>query len=149
MPSEKQYIGGIGEKFVAKMMTCPKCKKSGSLKLLPTNFECADLICNFCGHTSQVKTFRSDKEGLPNQILGAAWNPLEERITAGIYHALWIVRMNKRDKKCLEIWLITSEAQRPEMFIQRKPLNSTAKKSGWCGYKIDIANNKDRIIKVL
>jgi len=50
-------------------------KKTKTLKQLPNNFKCADLICDFCGHTSQVKTFRSDEEGLPNSILGAAWQP--------------------------------------------------------------------------
>ena len=149
MPSKNQRIGKLGEKFVTKMMNCLKCKKQNSLKLLPTNFKCADLICEFCGHTSQVKTFRNDSEGLPNQIAGAKWNPLNERIQAGIYHALWIVRMNQTNNRCCEIWLVTSEAQDPKMFVKRKPLSSAAKKAGWQGYRIDVANHADRFIKVL
>ena len=149
MPSRNQLIGDKGEKFVIRKMNCLKCKRTGTLKLLPRNFKCADIICDFCGHTSQVKTFRKDGEGLPNQILGAAWGPLEQRINAGIYHALWIVRMNQRNEKCCEIWLVTSEAQSPEMFIIRKPLAPNARRAGWQGYNIDVANHADRFIKVL
>ena len=96
MPSEKQKIGDKGEQFIAKTMACLSCKKTKTLKQLPNNFKCADLICDFCGHTSQVKTFRSDEDGLPNSILGAAWQPQKDRMDAGIYHALWIVRMDKK-----------------------------------------------------
>lgn len=148
MPSEKQDIGNKGEAFITKKMTCLKCKRERTLKQLPNNFKCADLICDFCGHTSQVKTFRSDTEGLPRAVMGAAWGPQEERMHSGIFHALWIVRMNPR-QRVKEVWLATSEVQKPEMFVKRKPLSPTAKRSGWQGYLIDTANYSHCFIKML
>ena len=147
MPSEKQNVGDKGERFIAKTMACLSCKREKTLKQLPNNFKCADLICDFCGHTSQVKTFRSDQEGLPKAILGAAWQPQKDRMDAGIFHALWIVRMDSK-ARCKEVWLASSEAQKPEMFVKRKPLSDNAKRAGWQGFLIDTANYNDRFIKM-
>lgn len=148
MPSEKQRIGDLGEKFVAKRMSCLRCKRSGSIKQLPTNFKCADLICDFCGATSQVKTYQQESPGLPSSILGAAWAPQKERMESGIYHPLWLVRLGK-SQRVKEVWLIPSELQSPEMFIKRKPLPATAKRAGWQGYLIDTKRFADNITKML
>ena len=73
MPTEKQKLGDLGEKLVAKHVACPSCKRDHSLKLLPKNFKCADLICGFCGYLAQVKTSSSkDPSNIPDTILGAA-----------------------------------------------------------------------------
>ena len=139
--------GEIGERHVVKTMACLRCKKHRTLKRLPTNFKCADLICDFCGHTSQVKTFTKETPGLPGQILGAAWGPQQERMNAGIYHALWLVRLDAKQKP-REIWMISSEAQTPDLFVPRKPLSDTARRGGWQGYLIDIKNHADRATKM-
>src|SRR5258705_9779434 len=62
--------GRFGEMIVAKKCTYPKRKRSQTLKRLPNNFKCADLICDFCGYLAQVKasTVR-DHELIPASIL--------------------------------------------------------------------------------
>lgn len=147
MATRLQNIGDKGEKFIIKKMSCLKCKREGTLKQLPTNFKCVDLICDFCGHTSQVKTFTNDKPGLPKLIQGAAWKPQKERMDAGVYHSIWVVRADK-NCKCCEAWLISSEVQDPNMFIKRKKLSETAKRAGWQGYNIDVESYKDCFIKM-
>src|SRR5689334_19755694 len=74
MATTKQVLGRFGETIVAKECACPKCKRSRTLKRLPNNFKCADLICDFCGYLAQVKaaTVRNH-EVMPATILGAAW----------------------------------------------------------------------------
>ena len=139
--------GEIGERHIVQTMPCLRCKRHKTLKQLPTNFKCADLICDFCGHTSQVKTFTKDTPGLPTQIPGAAWAPQQERMTAGVFHALWFVRIDGKLKP-QEVWMISSEAQDAEMFVPRKPLSSTARRAGWQGYLIDTGRFADRAIKM-
>ena len=56
MPTDKQKLGIFGEELIVKNCICPKCKKKRTLKKLPTNFKCADLICDFCGFLAQVKS---------------------------------------------------------------------------------------------
>jgi type II restriction enzyme len=47
--NEKHELGAFGESLVAKKCHCPRCKRVNSLKNLPNNFKCADVICDFCG----------------------------------------------------------------------------------------------------
>ncbi len=42
---EKQKLGDLGESLVAKHCPCAKCKRENTLKLLPKNFKCADVVC--------------------------------------------------------------------------------------------------------
>jgi type II restriction enzyme len=73
MATSKQLLGTWGEQLVAKSCDCPKCKHSKTLKLLPPNFKCADLICDFCGFLGQGKAMTVPiVSQLPKQILGAA-----------------------------------------------------------------------------
>ena len=74
MTTEKQKLGEKGELLVIKNCICPKCKRERTLKRLPQNFKCADIICDFCGYLAQVKTKSQENiDKLPASILEAAW----------------------------------------------------------------------------
>ena len=139
MATDKQKLGDFGEEFVAKSISCPSCKSSDkTLKLLPTNFKCADLICDFCGYLAQVKSVTvDDVDVLPKQILGAAWKPQKERMDSGIYFPLFIVAF--KDKKNVGIFFLPSDLQSKEMFLPRKPLSDSARRAGWQGFMIDLS----------
>jgi type II restriction enzyme len=136
MATEKQQLGDFGEKMVVKKCHCPKCKKEKTLKLLPKNFKCADVICDFCGYLGQVKSKNVNDIGIiPDQILGAAWAPQKERMSAGIYFPLFIVLVSN---KKYAIYYLSADLQIPDMFVARKPLSSEAKRAGWQGFLYDI-----------
>ena len=104
MPTSKQNFGAFGEKLIAKKCTCPKCKKTGSLKRLPQNFKCTDIICDFCGYLAQVKTKRTnDLERLPDKLLGAAWSVQKERMDAGKYFPLFLVLVKENARHAREV----------------------------------------------
>jgi hypothetical protein len=85
MATAKQALGTWGEQLVAKSCDCPKWKRAKPLKLLPPNFKCADLFCDFCGVLAQVKAMNVPAVSpLPKQVLGAAWGPQRERMESGI-----------------------------------------------------------------
>lgn len=136
MATEKQKLGEFGEEVVVKNCCCPKCKKEKTLKLLPKNFKCADVICDFCGYLGQVKSKSvKDISRIPKQILGAAWKPQKERMEAGIYFPLFIVLIYDSD---YSIFYLSADLQVPEMFIARKPLSSNAQRAGWQGFIYDM-----------
>jgi hypothetical protein len=89
MPTARQDVGEAGEKLVVKTCPCPRCKRGGKLKRLPANFECADLICNFCGYLGQVKAKAGVKDVsvVPDTVLGAAWKPQKDRMADGAHRA--------------------------------------------------------------
>ena len=148
MPTDKQKLGVFGEDLVAKNLICPKCKKKKTLKKLPTNFKCADLICDFCGFLAQVKTSKvNDITKIPNKILGAAWKPQEERMKAGIYFPLYLVLVSK-EKYTNSIFYLSADLQTKEIFEPRKPLSASARRAGWQGFMYNISEIKNRFIKL-
>jgi hypothetical protein len=141
MATKLQILGDKGEELVRSKIDCPKCKRSKrSLRTLPRNFRCADLICDFCGYLAQVKSVTVDDLGkMPKSILGAAWEPQRERMEAGIFFTLFIVLMPSRSKEPAHIYYLSADLQTNEMFVSRNPLSSTARRAGWQGYMIDLS----------
>lgn len=132
MATAKQDLGDGGEKLVARHARCPGCKRTDrTFKVLPTNFKCADLVCDFCGYLAQVKS-KAMKGELPDRISGpipgAAWGPQSKRMDAGIYFSLYIVLVN--EKRRASIYFLPRDLQTPEMFVPRKPLSVNAKRAG-------------------
>jgi type II restriction enzyme len=148
VPTSKQELGKFGETVVARSCKCPKCKRARSLKTLPANFKCADVICDFCGYLGQVKTARVQNVAqLPKRLLGAAWGVQHERMSAGIYFSLFIVAVDADDK--FAVYYLPSELQTPDIFLPREPLSAAARRAGWQGFYYDLARAGDRIIKLL
>ncbi|HVY21890.1 MAG TPA: DpnI domain-containing protein [Steroidobacteraceae bacterium] len=136
MSTEKQVLGRWGEKLVAKKYACPRCKRFFTLRRLPANFKCADIICDFCGYLAQVKTISvSDVSVVPKSILGAAWKPQQERMKAGIYFPLYLVLRSGTESA---VYYLPTEFQLPRMFKKRKPLSKTARRAGWQGFTYNI-----------
>ena len=136
MGTDKQKLGSFGEDMVVKKCHCPKCKKEKTLKLLPNNFKCADIVCDFCGYLGQVKSKNvKNINEIPKQILGAAWKPQRERMSAGIYFPLFIVLVCGKE---YSIFYLSADLQIPEMFVARNPLSSDAKRAGWQGFLYDM-----------
>jgi hypothetical protein len=149
MATTKQQLGDFGENFVSKNVNCPSCKRvERSLRLLPTNFKCADLICDFCGYLAQVKSVSvNDISVLPKQIPGAAWGPQKERMQAGIYFPLYIVTKDPSGK--VGVYYLPKDLQTEEMFIARKPLSVTAKRAGWQGFIINLDAGTSAPVRIL
>lgn len=138
MPTDKQALGDRGEKLVCATQSCPSCKRNRTLRALPRNFKCADVICDFCGFLAQVKSFTSERtEQLPSHVLGAAWGPQKERMDAGIYYPLYILAIAPNGRS-FGMWYLPADLQCVEMFVPRKPLKSTAKRAGWQGFIINL-----------
>lgn len=149
MTTDKRSLGDWGERKVASLCDCPRCKRLGTTRLLPTNFKCADLICDFCGFLSQVKTSKvKDTKVLPNSLLGGAWNPQSERMNAGIYFPLYVVLVTP-DLNTFSIFFLSADLQSPSMFQARKPLSANARRAGWQGFRIDCNVVRDRFVKIV
>ena len=140
--------GEIGERLVAQQCACPRCKRSRTLKRLPTNFKCADLICDFCGFLAQVKACKvDDPECPPETVLGAAWAPQKQRMDSAIYFPLYVVAFAKRGKT-KAIYYLSADLQEPEIFQPRSPLRSNARRAGWQGFTYRLTGIRDRLVRL-
>ena len=133
-----------GEQAVKKYCNCPACKK-GKLKILPPNFKCADVICDFCGFLAQVKARNVKRRGQKiKKLLGAAWKPQKERMEAGIIFPLFVVDIIKGLPIAIHYLDKESQENIDGFFVPRKPLSKTARRAGWQGfyYNMDIVQDK-------
>ena len=143
MPTRNQELGLWGERLVAREIACPRCKKLYTLRRLPPNFKCADVVCDFCGYLAQVKTVRvPNTSRLPARVLGAAWQPQRERMKAGIYFPLFLVLRAEKD---WAVHYLAAEFQLPKLFRKRPPLSRTAKRAGWQGFYYDIGSLRKEV----
>ena len=148
MRTKHQRLGDRGEEVVVQTCLCPRCKRGSTLKQLPANFKCADVVCDFCGYLAQVKSTRTENlEQLPNRILGAAWKPQNERMQAGIYFPLFVVLLDEEQNKHA-LYYLPADLQIPSIFVPRKPLSGNAKRAGWQGFVYDITNIKDSFVRL-
>lgn len=150
MATAKQELGDEGEALVAKHASCPGCKRDvKTLKVLPRNFKCADLVCDFCGYLAQVKSKRI-KGDIPDRLTGtipgAAWGPQKERMDAGIFFSLYIVLVN--EDGLAGIYFLPRDLQTKEMFAPRKPLGPEAKRAGWQGFTIKLELAESDAVRV-
>ena len=144
MATPKQVLGRWGETFVVKTFACPRCKRFYTLKRLPPNFKCADVICDFCGYLAQVKTITArNMDAPPKRVLGAAWKPQQQRMKAGIYFPLYLVmRVDRRTA----VYYLPTEFQLPKLFKRRAPLSKLAKRAGWQGFTYELAAISERAL---
>jgi type II restriction enzyme len=134
--TSRQDLGAWGERLVTQVLPCPRCKTPSSLRRLPPNFKCADIICDFCGYLAQVKTASAaDVDSPPKSLLGAAWEPQRRRMEAGIYFPLFLVL---RAAQSSAIYYLPTEYQTKSLFRARNPLSPQARRRGWRGLTYDL-----------
>jgi Dam-replacing family len=141
MATARQHLGSKGEQAVSSNVPCPRCNRARHLAKLQANFQCADLICKFCGYLAQGKatTLADGPDELPKRILGAAWGPQHEQIVAGIYHGLYIVGYSPSGGLVRIDYVPAHILQTcPEVFEPRNPLGATAKRAGWRGFNYNL-----------
>jgi hypothetical protein len=137
MRTPKQDLGDRGVRLVITHCKCPKCKSTKrTLRALPNNFKCADVICDFCGYLAQVKAKTvPDVNRLSDAVPGAAWGPQKERMDAGIFFPLFLVQING---KRYSIFYLSADLQSKDLFVPRKPLSANAHRAGWQGFRYDL-----------
>jgi type II restriction enzyme len=112
--------------------------------VLPANFKCADVICDFCGYLAQVKT--KALTSIPSMLAGAAWIPQKERMDAGIYFPLFLVLVGQRNRPT--IYYLSADVQSPGMFQPRRPLAVNARRAGWQGVIYNFASVRSAFVRV-
>jgi type II restriction enzyme len=148
MPTKRQALGEFGEKWIVRECDCPRCKRQRTFVRLPTNFKCANVICDFCGYVAQVKTATvADTGEIPKIAPGAAWEPHKERMEAGIYFPLFLVLVTPNLKE-VGVYYLPSDLQRPDFFVPRSPLTESAQRAGWQGFSYDLKAARKYLVRL-
>lgn len=146
MSTARQILGQRGERLVTQQCRCPRCKRLRTLRRLPNNFKCADVICDFCGYLAQVKTVTTKSvDEIPSFVLGAAWGVQRARMDAGIYFPLFLVLVGGRTTA---IYYLSADAQTTDIFVPRTPLSDTARRAGWQRFVYDLRSVRSALIRI-
>jgi len=138
VPLTTQELGKQGEKAVCAHVPCPRCGREKQFRPLPTNFECVDVICKFCGFLAQVKaTSRASSDGPPATVLGGAWRPQHQRVIAGIFHPVYVVTYAGTSLTRIDYVPAHMLGAHPAVFKPRAKLSESAKRAGWQGFVYD------------
>lgn len=138
MPPTKQELGKKGERAVCEHIACPRCGRERQFRPLPTNFECVDVICKFCGFLAQVKATSKAADGHPATVLGGAWRPQHDRVIGGIFHALYVASYDGARLVRIDYVPAHMLGAYPAVFKPRSKLSTTAKRAGWQGFVYDL-----------
>jgi len=139
MPATAQQLAGKeGERAVCRQITCPSCGRK-RLTALPVNFDCADVICRFCGFMAQVKAITSVTGAWPSTLPGGSWPRQQEQIIAGITHALFVVSFDPKDRRLVAIDYVPSDILKavPDAFVPRKPTKPAGRSTPFVGFRYD------------
>jgi hypothetical protein len=139
LATTKQQLGKRGEAAVCQHAACPRCGRGKQFRALPTNFECVDVICKFCGFLAQVKaTSGGSVDAPPTSVLGGAWGPQHERVIAGIFHPLYVVTFTGRALARIDYVPSHMLSAHPATFKPRAKLSESARRAGWQGFVYDL-----------
>lgn len=146
----KQSLGRLGELTVRDRVPGPRCHRSKHLTPLPVNFQCADLICKFCGYLAQVKSVTMAADDRPTTVLGAAWGPQHDQILNGIFQPLFVVGFSP-DLNLVRMDYVPAHILEatPSVFEPRRPLGPTANRAGWTGFYYNLGRLPEVGIKQL
>ena len=139
MPETAQQTSGrLGELAVCRTVSCPRCGRP-RLSTLPRNFDCADVICRFCGFLAQVKSVTSADGSWPTTLPGGSWPRQQEQIISGIFHALYVVAFAPSSRKLVSIDYVPSHILQaaPDIYVPRKPTKPVGRTTPFLGFRYD------------
>ena len=136
--SQSRIVGRAAELFCCVNFTCPRCNSCEWLECV-INEKSKDQVCNSCKHNFQIKC-----KGLKNKkeydtivnsgqfkTIGAEYSTTIKSLENCIDYI--IILYDKTDHSIYNIMYVKYEDITEQNIIARKPLSSTAKRSGWQG----------------
>jgi len=132
-PSQQARL--ITERWFASQMYCPICL---NLHINPaeTNTKVIDFSCKTCAHEFQLK---SKKNKISGKITDGAYRPMIERIEANTAPDFFFMEYLSEDWVVKNLFLVPRFFMNKTIIEKRRPLSSTAKRSGWIGCNILIS----------
>ena len=127
----------ITEDWVSRNMYCPVCGNP-ILNHYNANRPVADFYCQKCHNDYELKSKEKESGELGGKINDGQFDKLIERITSNQNPNFFL--MHYADYKVRNLILIPNHYFVPKIVEKRKPLAETARRAGWIGSIINIAD---------
>jgi type II restriction enzyme len=132
-PSQQARVASEG--WATRELYCPDCQ-SASLEATPVNSKAVDYHCPTCETTFQLK---SSKKAIGNRIPDGAYAAMLDAIRQDRTPDLFLLQYCNVDWKVHNLVVVPRFAFSEQAIVPRPPLARTAKRAGWRGCVIDLA----------
>jgi type II restriction enzyme len=134
--SKSQLARVITENWCNDNVYCPFC---GNARILPyeKNKKVIDYFCDNCGEDFQLK---AKKNNLGDRIVDGAYQPMIDAISENKTPNFLLMSYTGDFCNVKDLMLLPKKVILPNNIEKRKPLSSTARRAGWIGCNINIAN---------
>jgi type II restriction enzyme len=141
--SRSQQVRQMSERWLVSHVYCPACGQY-TLERAKNNQKVCDAICSDCGETFELKS-RERKilqsttllpEKIPAKILGGAYHTMLEKAETGQIANLMFLQYKSKIYEVSSLIAVPRQFIVPSIIEKRRPLKSTARRSGWVGCNI-------------
>lgn len=134
--SNSQIARLLTEGWIKQNMYCPRCGQP-HISQFENNRPVADFFCPVCKSEYELK----GKNGkLGNKVNDGAYDTMIERITSNQNPDFMFMSYSKADLAVRDLIFIPKHFFVPSIIEKRKPLAQTARRAGWVGCNILIAD---------
>lgn len=134
--SNSQLARVITESWVEREMYCPSCD-SDILKRLPHGTKVFDFQCDNCEERFQVK---SSSRPVGNRIVDSEYNTMIEAVYENRSPSFMFLHYSCATWEVRDLLLIPRHLISPSAIERRNPLREKARRAGWVGCNIVLAN---------
>jgi len=133
--STSQKIRVMTETWVDNEIFCPNC--GTNIENYENNRPVADFYCPECNEDYELK---SKKDRMAKKILDGAYSKMIERLNSSDNPNFFFLNYSPIKFEVLNFLVIPKHFFVPDIIEKRKPLSSTARRSGWVGCNILLQN---------
>jgi len=129
--SNSQKIRVLTENWVNDYIYCPNC--GNAISEYENNKPVADFYCSKCHEDYELK---SKKNKIGKKIVDGAYSTMIERLQSDSNPNFFFLNYDKKSFDVIDFMVIPKHFFIPEIIEKRKPLSSTARRTGWVGCNI-------------
>ena len=126
--SASQIARVTTEAWVEAKLRCPSC--GASLNKTPPNERSVDFICSSCSERFQLKSFSRPR---PAKLPGGEYNTTIQSLVRGERPSFVLLRYDRQRMCVIDVYLVHSAFITESAIEPRKPLSTSARRSGWQG----------------
>jgi hypothetical protein len=139
--SRSQIARVAVEAWAATNVTCWRC--ASPLLLVPANTKLLDAVCRRHSHEVQIKAVAGLAQ---DNIVAAAYGPIAERLSIRAMPDYLVVSYDRLRSLVVLAEFIDGTSIVQERIRARTPLTATARRAGWIGATIDLADVERQVV---
>jgi type II restriction enzyme len=136
LSSGSQRARVLTERWVEARLYCPACGHQ-SLTRYPNNRPAADFACQLCDEDYELK---SQRGRFGRKVLDGAYGTLLERLASQRNPNLLLLNYAEDKQAVTELSVVPKQLFVASMIEARPPLSASAKRAGWVGCRIILAD---------